>query len=60
MNNHPFLVYPSKQECLISAVVNLTLLTLYCCLEIDIGDGPREVAFDVSFDVRKVKLKIFE
>ncbi len=60
MNNQPFFVYTPEQKRLIAAIVNHPLVTLYRCFDFDIGDGPREIVFDVSFDIRKIQLKAIE
>ncbi len=60
MNNQPFAVDTPEQKRFIAAIVYLPLVTLYRCLDFDVGDGPREIAFDVSFDIRKVQLKAIE
>ena len=54
MNNHPFPIDTSKQECLIAATVYFTLVTLYCCFVFEIGDGPREIA-DFEYDAIRIK-----
>ena len=51
MNNHPVSIDASKQERLKAATVYFTLVTLYCCFVFEIGDGPREIALDVSVDI---------
>ena len=60
MNNQPFSVHMPEQKCLIAAIVYHPLVTLYRRFDFDIGDGPREIALEMSFDIRKIQLKAIE
>ena len=60
MNNQPFSFHTPEQERFVAAIMDHPLIALYRCFYIHISDSPREIAFDVRFDIRKIQLETIE
>ena len=56
----PFAVHTPKQECLVTTIVYFALVPFDGRFYFGVGDSPREVTFDVRFDIGKIQLKTVE
>ena len=53
MDNLPVTIHTPEQERLVSAIVNLSLVSPDQRLHLDVSDGPCEVTFKVGLDIRQ-------
>jgi hypothetical protein len=60
MDNLPSTVRTPEQERLVSAIVNLPLVSPDHRPYLHVRDGPREVTFEVSLDIRQRKFEAFQ
>ncbi len=56
----PFAVHTPKQERLVTTIVYFALVPFDGRFHFSVGDGPREITFQVRFDIGKIQFEAIE
>ena len=56
----PFAIHTPKQERLVTTIVYFALVPFDGRFNFSVGDGPREITFEVRFDIGKIQLEAIE